>query len=171
MGVSGRRPRAIGLGRRRVHYVDDGLVMAEAGATCIALWRTRPDDFLFERQKTILSEVVLSQPERVGFLCVIDPKSSPPEERIRKATVEMLREHRMGLACVSCVVEGQGFRSAISRSVLSGMSLLFGPREFPIKITDTVEHAAIWMANYVTLGPVAAYCETVQSYRDLLTKE
>ncbi len=153
----------------RAHYVDDGLVMAELGNVCVAIWRTQPNQFLFDRQASVLSSIAANQTNRIGFLCVVEEKTPAPSDKLRKASVDMLAAQESKLACVACVICDKGFSSAITRSVLSGMSLLFGPRAFPIKISDSVPHAAIWMSEHVDLGPITRFCETVDSYRSLMS--
>jgi hypothetical protein len=170
MGVSGSRQRVIPIRSERVHYVDDGLIMAEIGSTCVAIWRVRPNDFLFDRQSAAFLAAVESHVEPIAFLCILEQKIPAPSPEIRKASVEMLASAGHRLACVACVIADKGFTSAITRSVLSGMALMFGSRGFPIRFTDTVEHAVVWMTNYVELGSPDAYTSRVDTYRALLVR-
>lgn len=142
--------------------------MAEIGRVCVAIWRTEPTEFLFDRQLAAFRTVIGNHSDKVGFLCVVEECSPPPNESIRRATIRMFEERRQHIACLSCVIEGKGFRSAITRSVLSGMSLVFGSREFSAKFTDSVPHAAQWMSAYVDVGNLNLFETTVESYRSLL---
>ena len=167
--VSGTRPRITSMVNRSL-FIDSGLVVAELGNTCVAIWREEPYQFLFDRQASALRQVVEGRDEKTAFLCVVEKSSPPPKEDLRKAAVRMLEEHAKQLACVACVIAGDGFRSAITRSVLSGLSLLYGSREFPTKLTNSVHNAAQWMTTYVHLGVVASYVESVEAYRSLMTE-
>ncbi len=89
MNASATRTRVILNPTQRVHYVDDGLVMAEVGNTCIAIWRTQPNEFLFDRQVSALCDVISSHSNPIGFLCIVEAKTPAPNHNIRKAPVEM----------------------------------------------------------------------------------
>jgi hypothetical protein len=171
MGVSGSRFRAASIATQRVHYVDDGLVMAEVDRVCVAVWRTEPTEFLFDRQESALCDVISRHNVPVGFLCVVEAKVPPPSEKVRKASVEMLTSRKQHLACVAGVIADTGFAAAITRSVLSGMSFLLSSRDFHVTFTDTVPHAAKWMSSYMTFSSVPFFCDAVDSYRMLLVKD
>jgi hypothetical protein len=164
------KPRVILNPRQRVHYVDDGLVMAEVGNTCVAIWRTQPNQFLFDRQVSALCDVISSHPDPIGFLCIVEAKTPAPNEDIRKASVHMLTSRKKHLACVAGVIADKGFTSAITRSVMAGMAFLLSRSDFRLKFTDTVDRAAIWMSNYVGLGETSAYCSIISDYRALLAR-
>ena len=170
MRESGARRQVISTVNRRAHYIDEGLVMLEIGSTCIAIWRDEPTEFQFGRQLVAFRNVIEEHAKKVGFLCIIGETSHPPKESIRKATMRMFDEHREQVACLASVIEGRGFRAAITRSVLSGMTHMFGSREFPAKITDSITHAAQWMANYSDIGALDVFATTVESYRSLLRR-
>ncbi len=169
-GMSGIQRQVVATASQRAHYIDEGLVMAEIGSICVAIWRTEPTEFLFDRQLVAFRTVIEQHAEKIGFLCVVESCSPPPKESIRRATLRMFGENRKHVACVASVFEGKGFRAAISRSVLSGMIHVFGTREFPAKITDSITHAAQWMANYVDIGRLDTFATTVGLYRNLLLR-
>ena len=154
----------------KIHYADDVLIGAEIGSSCVTIWNVAPDDFLFERQRSTLEKVIASHSEPIGYLCLVLATAPPPSERMRKASVEMLQDLRAHLACVTGVIEGQGFRSAITRSVLSGMAFVLSGRDFRVKFASTVEHAATFMSQFVNIGSVELYGRVVDSYRALLPR-
>ncbi len=162
------RPRAILNPIQRVHYADDGLVMAEVGNTCVAIWRTKPVKFLFDRQVSVLCDVIRNHSKPIGFICIVEAKTPAPSDDIRKASVEMLTSRKENLACVVGVIADKGFTSAITRSVLAGMAFLLSRDDFRVNFTESVERAANWMSTYVEIGAISSYCSTIESYRSLL---
>ena len=170
-GISGSRTRVITNPTQKALYADEGLVMVQLGKTCVAIWRTKPNSFLFDRQVSALSEVINSHSEPIGFLCIVEAKTPAPADDLRRASVEMLMSRKQQLACVGAVIADRGFTSAITRSVLAGMAFVVSRRDLRAKITDSVERAVAWMSNYVDLGTVESYCSVVNDYRKLLVAD
>ncbi len=168
MYASASRPRVIVNPTQRVLYADDGLVMAEVGNTCVAIWRAQPIRFLFDRQVSALCDVISNHTDPIGFMCIVEAKTPAPDDNIRKASAEMLTSRKKHLACVAGVIADRGFTSAITRSVMVSMAFVLSRGDFRVKFTDSVERAAIWMSNYVELGATSTYCGTIESYRSLL---
>ena len=131
-----------------IAYCDGGLLMAVCGPVCFALWQTKPTRELFEVQRAHLAAAVLKNPGRLAFLCVVSPEAKPPDDAERSASSAMINGHGSNLAAVACVIEGSGFRAAITRTVLSGM-LLVVRSPSPIRLFETVELAASWLATHV----------------------
>ena len=165
--VSGTQRQITPIASHRAHYIDECLVMAEIGNTCVAIWRTPPNEFLFDRQVTAFRSVIENHAKKVGFMGVIEACAAPPNDMMRRATVRMFDEHRQHIACVCGVIQGKGFRAAITRSVMSGMALLFGSHEFPAKMTESITVAAQWASQYTDIGAINAFIDTVESYRIL----
>ncbi len=122
--------------------------MAERRGVSIALWRRKPNRALFEIQKKCLDEVVAKNLGKSAFVCVVEPTSEPPDDDIRKAAAQMVSAHEKDLKCVALVIEGTGFRSAITRTVLSGIVML-SRTPAPIKFFDTPKSACLWVASHL----------------------
>jgi hypothetical protein len=152
------------LPRARVLTQGDGLIMAEYGPVCLALWRKKSTRERFERQKTALDEVVRKRPGEVAFVCVIESTSEPPDDDIRRESSQMITRHGAKLKGVACIIEGDGFRAAITRSVLSGI-VLFIRNKAPIKMFATVAHASEWVRTLVPLGPSQPFLREVEGLR------
>ena len=150
---------------QRLQYAADGLLMAEIGDTCVAIWRVRPTPFLFDLQANALEEAIHRNPDPIGFLCIVEETARPPSDEVRKASVAMLVSQRAHLACVAGVVVGCGFGAAIVRSVLAGMAFMLKRHDFPFIFTDTPEHAVNWMSRYLALGTPASFCSALEAYR------
>lgn len=121
----------------------DGLGIAEVGCVCLVVWQAPVTLQRFQRQRDALAEIVGRYPRRAGFVCVIEPGTPVPDESLRKASIEMIAQHGRQLACVACVIEGDGFRASITRSVLSGMQILLPKRQTSVHFLATVAEAAV----------------------------
>jgi tRNA A-37 threonylcarbamoyl transferase component Bud32 len=143
--VGRTRPRLEPLAAPRMLSCADGVAVAEFGAACIVIWRAKVTRPRFELQSAGLAEVVRRHPEGAVFLCVIESTAEPPDDDLRQASVEMVASQQAGLKCIACVVEGVGFRSAISRLALSAMTHVFRGRTVPLGIFSQARAAATWM--------------------------
>jgi hypothetical protein len=127
-----------------VLYNSRDLVLGELGNTCIAIWRAKPTLPTFQVQRAELARIVNSSPGQAALLCVVAAECEPPEEPVRKASSEMISTHGPLLRKVAGVIEGRGFKAAITRSVLSGMQLIVrSPVE--IKFFRTPFDGALWL--------------------------
>jgi hypothetical protein len=145
-----------------------GLVMAERRGVSIAIWRRKPNRQLFDIQKKCLDEVVAKNKGKAAFICIVEPTAEPPDDDIRKASSQMISFHETNLKCVALVIEGTGFRAAITRTVLSGIVMLIRTPA-PIKYFDTPKAACMWLG---TLLPLArdGLVEEIEALRALLDK-
>jgi hypothetical protein len=155
----------------RIFHATDGLVMAEIGTVCVALWRKKSTPERFKVQKRYLDEVVRAHPGEAAFLVVVEPGSEPPADQERRASSQMITDHGTKLRCVACVIEGSGLRSAITRSVLTGIVLVVKSPS-SISYFDSPANAVPWMAKHVNLGrPVPSFIRQVEALRGLLPRD
>jgi hypothetical protein len=122
------------------------LVLGEAGNTCVALWRAKPTLASFQVQRSALARIVGAAPGKAAFLCVVESDCEPPEEPLRKASSDMINIHGPRLGKVACVIEGRGFKAAITRSVLSGMQLIIRSSA-DIKFFRSPFEGALWVES------------------------
>lgn len=141
--------------------------MGEFMSMCVCIWRGAVTPASFERQRSALAEVVDLHPGGAGFLCIIEATATPPNDALRRASVEMLASHGNRLKCVGCTIEGTGFKAAVTRSVLSGMALVFANRKTPVSffanVSDTVAWMSDWLPRGATVNAVAAVAELRRS--------
>ena len=148
-------------------YCGDGLAIAEIDLVCVVIWREAVTAQRFEIQRAALENVVTRNKPHAGFLCVIEADVKPPSEELRRASSNMLATHQKNLRCAGGVIEGSGFKAALTRSVLSGMTLLMGERKSPISYFATVEEASLWMGGYMSLQP-ERFAKAVEALRSQL---
>lgn len=145
--------------------VRDGLALGQLGPLCIALWRDEVTRPRFDRQAAALATVVAAHRGNAGFLCVIEPDSKPPNEALRRASARMVEGHGADLVFVAAVIEGTGFRAAITRSVLTAMALFLPRNRTKIGYFANAMDAALWGREQAALPAAQAIVERVQALR------
>jgi hypothetical protein len=148
----------------RIMHCADGLVVAEIGQVCVAIWRAKSVWSRFEIQKAALDECVKRRPGEAAFMCVIEATSEPPDDEVRKASSKMIADHGKDLKCTACVIEGAGFRGAITRSVLSGIVFLVR-NPSPLKMFESVEAASRWIQGQIPSASSATLATQIEQAR------
>jgi hypothetical protein len=151
-----------------VQSQDPGLVVAEIGPVCLALWRSTVTRERFEAQRRGLERVVRAHPGEAGFLCLIEPTSPVPSVELQRASASLIAIHRPRLKFVACVIEGDGLRAFVVRRVLNGMRALVTGR-VNYGFYPTVAVAAIELARvFPACGLPEAIEQGVESARALM---
>jgi hypothetical protein len=149
--------------------VSDGIVVAQVGSVCVALWRKKPTPERFEIQRSFLEAAVAKQPGKVVFMCLVEAGTEPPDDNVRKASSAMISGHGSKLKAVACVIEGMGFKAAISRTVLSGIQFLIRSPS-PIKYFEAIGSGGAWLGQFVPIGSLTNFVEQVEEARLSLAK-
>lgn len=157
-------PVVVGGARLEVKHSGDGLVMASLGPISIAIWKSKPTRLLFEIQRNELAKVVDQHRGTAAFVCLIQEDTPDPDDDVRKASADMLAHHGTNLAGVACVIEGSGFRAAITRTVLTGIMMLTR-NAAPIRFFDNIQGAATFLATRIGKDKVAGLAESVARLR------
>lgn len=123
-----------------------GLMMLTYEHVCIAVWETKPTRDLFEIQRAHLAATVAREPGRAAFVCVVSQRADPPDQEVRDASSKMIASHGRKLTGCACVIEGSGFRSAITRTVLSGIMLVVRS-PVPYLFCESVTAACRWLES------------------------
>jgi hypothetical protein len=147
-----------------VTHLSPGLLMGKIERVCLAIWKGKPTPELFEVQRASLAAAVAERPGRALFLCVITTNSDPPEENERHASAKMISAHGKDLAACACVIEGTGFRAAVTRTVLSGISLLVrSPAK--LRFFESISNACQWLESLVPPGKLRGLTGQVELAR------
>jgi len=139
-----------------IHHAE-GLLVASFGPVLVSAWSTKPVPRLFEIQRAQLAAAVARNPGKQMFLCVVAPNADPPDQAEREASAKMITSQGDKLAACACVIEGSGFRAAITRTVLTGIVLLVRTPS-PVTFFESVESASFWLqkrTDGVSLTPLA----------------
>lgn len=143
----------------------DGLGITSAGAVCLVVWHQAVTFERFKRQRAALNALAERHPEGICFLCVVGAVVPPPDSELRKATIRMVADLGKRLRCVACVIEGEGFRAATTRSVLAGMTLLLRSNAPATRIVANTGEAAAWLAQHG-----ASEREVLEAHARLITQ-
>jgi hypothetical protein len=146
-----------------VERPSDGLIAAQKGEVCIAIWRHKPHQMTFGIQRSMLARTVATYPAKAKFLCVVESGAPAPDDDVREASADMVNEHGDKLSKVACVIEGDGLRAAANRAVLAAMSL-FVQSPVATKFFGSVDSAAAWLLESEGL---AAAMDLALEVRDL----
>lgn len=156
-------------GKAELVQIGDGIVLAQIGPVCVAIWRTQPTAERFEIQRSCLQAAVKKRPGNTVFMCVVEAGTEPPDENIRKASSNMVTDLGPDLKAVALVIEGTGFKAAISRTVLSGIVFLIRSPT-PIKYFESAASGAAWLSQYVPIGSIGSFVDQIEVVRGSLGK-
>ena len=125
--------------------VTPGLASAAFGPLAISVWTSAPTLEHASTAATLLASLGKVQPKLL-VLAVLGPNTPPPDGAVREILAHQLTRLGAQIAAVANVVEGQGFRAATMRAVLTGMVLVIRPT-YPQRACATIEEAAGFLAE------------------------
>jgi hypothetical protein len=160
MQESVRNPNVV-----RMIRCDGTIAVAETGPVCVAIWRGAVTKTPFEWQRAGLAETVQRHPRGAAFMCVVETSAKPPDDELRKASAQLILSHGDRLKCTACVIEGEGFVTAMHRGVLTGMILLTMKRKSLISVFATVPDSVRWMREYLPLPSEQEIISSVEYVR------
>lgn len=143
----------------RLIWTSEDLGIAHVGPVCLVVWHGPVTQPLFDRQRAALEASVAQYPGQAGFVCVVDATTPPPDGPMRQASLDMVKRLGDRLAWVVCVIEGDGFRAATTRSVLFGMSLLLKRSKPTVTFMADVPSAATLIATHFDATSAASLNE------------
>jgi hypothetical protein len=152
------------VGQSGITYSSDKLMMAAFGYVCVAAWETKPTRELFEIQRQHLAAVVAKHPGRACFMCIVSPGAEPPDQEVRDLSSKMMAAHGKQLAACACIIEGSGFRAAITRTVLTGIMLVVKTPS-PFAFLETVEAGCRWFETKICRESLPDLLEQIERAR------
>jgi hypothetical protein len=153
-------------GEVAITHREGGLLMASFAHLCIAVWDVKPTRSLFEIQKAHLAAAVAREPGRALFMCIVATSADPPDQEIRDASAKMVASHDKNLAGCCCVIEGSGFRAAITRTVLTGiMFIIRSP--VPFHFCESVMVGCKWLESRSGRGKLQGLAERIDRVRTI----
>ncbi len=152
-----------------ITHEGGGLLMASYEQVCVAVWETKPILRLFDIQKAHLAAAVAREPGRALFMCVVSNRADPPDQEIRDSSSKMISGHGKDLAACACVIEGSGFRAAITRTVLSGIMMVIRS-PVPFNFCESVEVGCKWFESRSQRERIRGLADKIQSARAAMTR-
>jgi hypothetical protein len=111
----------------------------------IAVWRRETRLDALDKLSALIAERA-EQDSSLALLQVVESNAVPPESAVRAALSALLRRHDQQLSCSAVVFEGEGFRAAALRGVVTAIGLLSRPR-FPHEVFATPLAGIQWIAK------------------------
>jgi hypothetical protein len=131
----------------------------------IAVWRKETRAGAVDGVSAVLGELAQNHRD-VALLQVIEEGALAPDPDARRAISNMLKQHGSVIRCSAVVYEGDGFRAATLRGVVTGIALLSRPL-YPHVVFASAISAINWTARHFSQeGP--AWAEQVRNAVDEL---
>jgi len=121
-------------------------VIGAADSVAVAFWlhQTTVEDV--EELGRAARRAQQGSSERVRLVQIVPQTAATPDARVRAALARMLRGLQ-GIVSHSVIVfEGEGFRAAMVRSIVTSIASLSNPG-FPHRVFATLPEAAAWMCD------------------------
>jgi hypothetical protein len=102
-------------------------------------------------------ELLESEYEQVGYISYIKRDCASAEAQTRELMADVVRRHTTRIGAAAMVVSGEGFRSTLVRSVLTGIHLASGATH-PLRTFSALDPALAWYEQKRPrrkLGPAA----------------
>ena len=160
-------------GAGKLVSAEDGLTVVTNGNLLVNLWRRPPSVTRLLRLRAIEDRFVAGLAGRLmGVVSVIEVTAmtgllGDEEDKLVKEITRRFEPHTVGMAHI---VEGKGLKATTTRLVMSALNLFARPG-YPIKIVDTAEQAAAWMAPHLPGIPATTIVRCVEQARKALPPE
>jgi len=86
--------------------------------------------------------------DRILMMAVLGPSCPPPDNAVRDIFAAELNRLSGRITAVANIIEGQGFRAAAMRAVLTGLTLVLRSQQQEQKACATVEEGSQFLAGH-----------------------
>lgn len=124
---------------------DDHIIMVWERSVCV-VWKRATTLAGIEKLSSVYKEQAVRYPDGIYLLTIVEPTAPLPPPEAREALAIFLRSGGGRTRLSAVVHEGNGFRAAAVRSVVTGLAMLVR-LPYPHEIFATVDQAARWLAN------------------------
>ncbi|MBL8678514.1 MAG: hypothetical protein JNK05_05090 [Myxococcales bacterium] len=135
----------------RVVSNDSTHLIATADRVAVLWWRGAVTVTQVLTGCSMLRDLVARHPQHAVVLVVIDDACPVPDEPVRQAMAQLMREGVRGVRAVAVVGEGGVFHQTAVRGVVTGLTLVVKV-PFLLKVFSSVDEACVWFGS-VTPGP------------------
>jgi hypothetical protein len=111
----------------------------------IYVWVGAARGDITDRSKQIVAEQVPQYPQGLSTVHVMTHLAAPPTPEARRGFAEIGERFQSSVISVSLVIEREGFWGSAMRSAVTGVQLLMGRADYPVKVHASVEETAVWM--------------------------
>jgi hypothetical protein len=126
---------------------DDDHMTAIWGPVFFTVWKKVSRVEAARAIQYALRDLAASVPgRRVACLTVIEPRADLPDADTRTAVANIFRFNAESIVCSANVMEGEGFRAAAVRGVVTGIALV-ARQPFPNHVFPSVSLSAAWICR------------------------
>jgi hypothetical protein len=132
---------------------DDGVAIGVVGKVMLVLWRDVPTAARMQMLTKVTERMLREHADGFYQVQVIEANSPPPASEQRKESARLMERMRGSVRGIAFVIEGDGARSAIVRTILRGMAMLSrggAPKQF----FAHVKEALAWLGPAMELSPL-----------------
>jgi hypothetical protein len=122
-----------------------GFAAGSYGPIALSVWNG-PSTPEHARQAAALLAAVARAEDKILMMAVLGPEVPPPDAAVREILSEQIQKIEKQILATANVIEGQGFRAATIRAVITGMGLVIRP-PYPQKVFARVEQGAAFLAE------------------------
>lgn len=123
-----------------------GFATAAFGPLALSVWDSIPTPSQARSAATLLATLAKTE-KNILVMAVLGANVPPPDGEVREILSQQLAKIDDRVRAVANVIEGQGFRAATVRAVLTGMSLVLRTKR-PEKVCNSVEEAGLFVASH-----------------------
>lgn len=109
----------------------------------IQIWRHGTTLDAAKKVRGAAARLAVEQKGPIATLVVVEPGASLPDRDARAQLAGMVSDQRVRMAGAAMVHEGEGFRAAAVRAVVTGL-MTMARNPFPHHVTATVAEACTW---------------------------
>jgi hypothetical protein len=122
----------------------------QRGPVVLSVWDGTPSAADGEAAVRLLANAARTE-KQLLIVAVLAAGSKPPPTEVRDALAKELAQIGPKVAALANVVEGEGFRAAATRGVLTGMQLVIRA-PYPVRICVDAQEAATFLAEHAPRG-------------------
>jgi hypothetical protein len=149
-----------GTAGARIAYCDDGFCVHYWKNVLVNVWHQQGTLPRLIEMRRVMQALADEYPNGIAELTVLRSTilAQPLPQRERDETNAMAKHFARHTVAQAFVVEGEGFRAATTRMVISGV-ILFSRPGYPYKTFAEAAPAARWLCETAKLGDAAAILE------------
>jgi hypothetical protein len=132
-------------GGARVFVLEDNHCMATWRSFVIVIWRKDTTADAVKQLRDLLQKTSTTT-QAVCLLTIVEPNAPPPSSDVRDALAGVLGEFGKLIKYSAVAFEGSGFRAAMVRGVVTGLTML-ARMPYPHKVFAGVEESARWLCG------------------------
>jgi hypothetical protein len=134
-----------------VRTVDSNYCIAHWSRVFVIVWRRETTMSAVDDLQRNLVKFAAENP-KAGILTIVERNAPLPPSLVRQRLAEILTSVGSSIQRSAVVFEGEGFRAAAVRGVVTGLTMLARP-PYPHKVFATVDEAFGWLATGLEAAP------------------